>query len=264
MSFHQRRPHDARDQIDAAASLIALVVVARKLGLHLDARQMMREHRLERGEVSPNQLIRLAGSAGLRATGLRPGWNELGRLAKALPAIVYLQDGGAMVLIRVERLGGAQRVIVQEPSAEDALLSLDCRQFSAIWSGELVLVQRSHSMADVVQPFSLRLIAALIMFDRKMVRDVAIAALMLSLLALSPILFWRLLSQRVIPYHAFNTFLVVCLVMIVLIGFETAFSVLRRILLLRLTTRVDVKLTTDMFSRVLALPVDYFERPRPA
>ncbi len=261
MDFQQQRWSGQAAEAEVVGNLQALVLVARKFGLHLDARRMMRDNQLSGLKISPAEVVRCASTAGLRATGLRPGWDGLGGLAKALPAIVYLRDGGAMVLVRVERGAGGQRAVLQDPTSDDTtLLSLDHRQFAAIWSGELVLVQRSHALTDEAQPFSLRLIAGLIMRDRRMVRDIGIAALMLSLLALSPILFWRLLSQYVLQYRAMSTFVVVCLVMLVLIGFETAFSVLRRYLLLRLTTRVDVKLTTDMFARVLALPVEYFER----
>ena len=261
MSSQQQRRSGVSEQTKAAACLAALALVARKIGLHLDIQQLMRENQLSAEEMPPAALMRCAASAGLRATGLRPGWDGLAGLAKALPAIVFLRDGGAMVLVRVEQGNDGQRVVLQEPASDNhVLLSLDHRQFSAIWNGELVLVQRIDAPSNEARPFSLGLIAALIVRDRKVVRDVIIAALMLSLLALSPVMFWRLTSERVLQFHAMNSFIVICLVMMVLIGFETAFGVLRRTLLLRVTTRVDVKLTTDMFARVLALPVDYFER----
>ena len=258
MSFQQQRSPIAEAE---APSLVALTVVARKLGLHLDIRRLMHDNQLSGGEVSPADLMRCAASAGLRATGLRPGWDGLSGLSKALPSIVYLKDGGAMVLLRIERGTGGQRAVLHDPASGEGLpLSLDHRQFSAIWNGEVVLVQRNFALADESQPFGLHLIIGLIMQDRKMVRDVGISALMMSLLALAPIMFWRLMSARVLPYHTMSTYIALCLVVTVLIGFETAFGVLRRYLLLHLTTRVDVKITTDMFSRVLALPVEYFER----
>ena len=260
MNF-QVSPQSASKVEEASASgLEALASVARRLGLHLDVGQMMRDNQLSGGEVSSTDLMRCAASVGLRAKGLRPGWGGLLGLANALPAIVRLQEGGMMVLLRVDRVEGVQRVQLQEPGLEGALLSLDYRQFSAIWSGELLLIQRSSIKIDEARHFSFGLVTSLIMSDRKMVGDIGVAALMLSLLALSPIMFWRLLSERVLQFHAMSTFVAVCLVWVVLVGFETCFGVLRRSLLLRLTTRVDVKLTTDMFARVLALPVDYFER----
>ena len=45
-----------------------------------------------------------------------------------------------------------------------------------------------------------------------------------------------------------------------LIVFETVFGYLRRYLVLHITARVDAKLSTYMFDKVLNLPVDFFER----
>ena len=86
----------------------------------------------------------------------------------------------------------------------------------------------------------------------------AVAALSLSLLALGPIMFWRLLIDRVVYYRAFDTLAVLCVAMIVLVIFETIFGYMRRFLVLHLTARVDTKLSTYMFNKVLALPLDYF------
>ncbi len=173
-------------------------------------------------------------------------------MSNALPAIVILRDGDAMVLLRVDDGPAGQVVVVQDPrSGEQTLLSLNHRQFASIWSGEVVLLQQAQSKAEANQSFGFGQIAALIFRDRAAVRDVVISALMLSLLALAPIIFWRLMTERALQYHAMSTFVVLSLIMAIMIGFETVFSILRRIMLLRITTRVDVKLTTDMFCRVL-------------
>ena len=73
-------------------------------------------------------------------------------------------------------------------------------------------------------------------------------------------MFWRLLSDKVIFYQAYNTFYVLCLAMAVIIAFEATFSFLRQLLVHRLTTRLDVKLSTYVFEKVLNLPIDYFEQ----
>ncbi len=242
------------------SAIQALCLVARGFGLDINPRRLMRDNQIL-SVVSSTDLMRCAVSVGLRATGLRPGWRGLQALSKVLPAIAILQDGDAMVLLRVERSPAGHIAVVWDPrSGGETLLSLDHRQFAAIWNGEIVLLQRARSNTEADQPFGFGQIAALIFIDRAIVRDIVISALMLSLLALAPIMFWRLMTERALQYHAMSTFLVLCLVMAILIGFETVFSILRRLLLLKLTTRVDVKLTTDMFLRVLMLPVEYFER----
>ena len=48
--------------------------------------------------------------------------------------------------------------------------------------------------------------------------------------------------------------------MVVLVIFETIFGYLRRYLILRATARVDTRISTYIFDKVLDLPVEYFER----
>ena len=133
-------------------------------------------------------------------------------------------------------------------------------EFNEAWSGDVILVKRNYELSDESQPFSIGLVAAFIFRERWVVRDVAISAVVLSLLALSPIMFWRLLSDKVIYYKAYNTFFVVCLAMVVLVIFEAVFAYVRQFLIVHLTTRIDVKLSTYMFDKVLNLPMDFFER----
>ena len=137
--------------------------------------------------------------------------------------------------------------------------SIDVR-FEEAWSGDVILVKRNYEISDENQPFSFGLIAALIFRERWIVRDVAICAIVLSFLALTPIMFWRLLSDKVIYFKAYHTFFVVCLAMVVLVIFEAVFAYVRQFLIVHLTTRVDVKLGTYMFEKLLNLPIDFFER----
>ena len=93
-----------------------------------------------------------------------------------------------------------------------------------------------------------------------MARDIAIAAIVLGFLGLAPIMFWRLMSDKVINYKAFNTFWVICIAMLVIVAFEAIFFFLRQFLVHKLTARLDVKLSTYVFDKVLNLPIDFFER----
>src|SRR5260221_6146274 len=110
------------------------------------------------------------------------------------------------------------------------------------------------------QPFGLRLILGQLLGAGRIARGVGIAAVSLSLLALAPILFWRMLIDRVLCYGAFDRLIVLCVTMAVLIAFETGFFYLRRFLVLHVTQRVDAKVSPYMFDKLLALPIDFFER----
>ncbi len=252
---------EGAETLPSPSSLQALVVVARRFGLHLSVSQLVRDNRLDGREISTVDLLKCAASVGLKGRGLRVFWDGLVNLQKALPAIVGLKDGSRMVLLRTALEDGGQRVVLQDPNSEgETILTFDQRQFEEIWNREIILIQRDYDVKTEEQPFGLSLIYALVFREKPIVRDLIICVVALSVLALAPIFFWRLMSDRVLYFRAFHTFEVLCIVMAILLVFEAAFGALRRHLILRLTSRVDLKLSVSMFEKVLNLPVDYFER----
>ena len=243
------------------SALACLVIAARSRGVHLSVSQLVHDNVLTDPHVSVSQLLKCAQSAGLTAKVAHLNWAQLSHLKKALPAIITLKNGASMVLLRLVGEPDEARVVLQDPNAaEDAVLAIDRVRFEEAWSGDAILIKRNYEISDESQPFSIGLISALIFRERWVVRDVAICAVVLSLLALTPIMFWRLLSDKVIYFKAYHTFFVVCVAMGVLVIFEAIFAYVRQYLIVHLTTRIDVKLGTYMFDKVLNLPIDFFER----
>jgi ATP-binding cassette subfamily B protein len=243
------------------SGLACLVIVARHSGVHLSVPQLVHDNLLTGQQITAPQILKCARSAKLKAKVAHLTWDGLSHLKKALPAIVTLKNGASMVLLRFAGGSDDARVVLEDPNAgEDAPLVIDRIRFEEAWSGEVILVKRDYDISDESQPFSIGLISALIFRERWVVRDVAICAIVLSFLALTPIMFWRILSDKVIYFKAYNTFFVLCLAMAVLVIFEAVFAYVRQFLIVHLTTRVDVKLATYMFDKLLNLRMDFFER----
>lgn len=166
-----------------------------------------------------------------------------------------------MVLTRVESNDAVEQVVLRDPLApEDAPLVLDRVQLEEVWDGATILIKRDYSIRDEEQPFGFGFLCSLILRERRILRDVVIAAVALSLLALVPILFYRLFTDRVMVHHAMNTYTALCIGLAVLVAFEAAFMALRKTLLLHLVSRIDVRMETYIFDRLMRLPVDFFEK----
>jgi ATP-binding cassette subfamily B protein len=251
--------------IEAAAGapslLASLVIAARHHGIHLSVAQLVHDHLLAPGDPPMDAFLGIARASGLRAARASLDWRDLMRLDKALPAIVRLRNGSTMVLLRVENTARPPFVVLQDPNAEgDAVLMLDEARLASAWTGEVVLIKRDWRIVEDAQPFGLRMIAGRLLQNRRMCRDIAIAGFLLGLLAATPIMFWRLLIDRVLYYQSLSTFAVLCVAMGVLVVFETAFGYLRRYLVQHIIKRVDVGMSTEIFDKLLNLPVDFFER----
>jgi ATP-binding cassette, subfamily B, bacterial HlyB/CyaB len=256
------RPLDGGN--NATAPLLdAFIIVARHRGVHLSREQILRDHQLKSPEISVPQVLRIARKAGLRGSSARLRWRDLFKMGTALPAIVMLRNGSAMVLLgaRPGRGGQPDVVVLLDPAGdEDAPLTLDEVRFTAAWNGEIVLIKRDYRLRDEDRPFGMGWIIGQLLRDRRMTRDLMICATLLAVLALTPIAFWRIMIDRVMYYGSISTFTMLCIAFAVLVVFDTAFGYLRRQMALFLTTRADVKIWNHMFDRLLNLPIDFFER----
>jgi ATP-binding cassette subfamily B protein len=243
------------------SGLECLVIVARRHGIHLSVPQLIHDNVLGKQEVSIAEIVKCAKASGLAAKVVDLDWEGLIQLKKMLPAIIRLRNGASMVLQRIESDGASGHVLLQDPNADDETpLVVDRVRLEDVWTGEVVLVKRNYEIDDEEQPFSFGLMVALMFRERWVVRDVAISAIMMSLLALSPIMFWRLMSDRVLYFKAYNTFFVLCVAMLILLVVDAVFTYMRQFLILHMTQRMDAKLGTYVFEKVLNLPIDFFER----
>ena len=250
-------------QSGAAQSTLlgCLVIVARHRGVQLSVTQMVHDHLLHGGDPPDELFLKIVHESGLRGSVARLSWRELMRAAPALPLILRLRNGQSMVLVGVQPDDPVQTAVLQDPRAQgESRLILDEARLAAAWTGEVVFIKRDYRLADEEQPFGLRAILGRLLTYKTICRDIVVAGFMLGLLSATPILFWRLLIDRVLYYQSLSTFTVLCVAMVVLVLFEAAFGYLRRFLVAQLVRRVDAAMSTDIFNKMLNLPMDYFER----
>jgi ATP-binding cassette, subfamily B, bacterial HlyB/CyaB len=233
-----------------------LALIGRQHGLDLTVQQLIHDNVLTDPNVTIPQVLKCAKTAGLKAKWVQLDWDGLGHLRKALPAIVVLKNGECMVLVGWNR----DQVVLQHPNAGTNEVTVDRVRFEDAWTEDVIVVRRNYDLTDEEQPFGIGYLAALILREKKVFRDIVICSFMLGLLAIWPIAFWRLLIDKVLYYQTFNTFYVLCVVFGVLLIWDTIFSWVRRWMALQITYRVDAQLATYAFEKVLNLPIDFFER----
>ena len=125
-----RQPLDRSTAATIPASLLldAFIIAARHRGVHLSREQVLRDHQLKSPEVTVSQMLGIARKAGMRGRSVRLRWQDLFKMGTALPAIVMLRNGSALVLLGVRPGRGGQPdvVVLLDPGGdEDAPLILD-------------------------------------------------------------------------------------------------------------------------------------------
>ncbi len=237
--------------------LLAVTAAARFHGAELDREDL----RIPAGTTPPPAaLVEWVRSAGLWARATRLNWRNLVKLQSSGPVVLLLNDGSAALMVRTD----ANRNIVwlRNPAAtidEDGV-AVDELRLSQVWSGETILIRAQRSIAEENEPFSFAWIGRLVWLEKRTLRDVAIASVVLSILAILPPLLVMVVIDKVITYQSLNTLTMIALILALAAIYETYLGYARRQLIQIVATKLDAKLSLHIFRRLLGLPIDYFER----
>ena len=194
-------------EVAISSSLRALAAIASRLGLDVTVDQLRRRFALPPGEPDTPTLIALARELGLDAQALRMTFQELPRVARALPAILRAKDGGALILeeARTDPTKGTVAVIRDPSSSDDVVLAIDELHLAEVWEGEAILIKRSHSLADEQQPFGLPWLFAQVLRERKLFKDIIIAAFISTVFAIAPAFIFMIVLDRVLVENSYPT-----------------------------------------------------------
>ncbi len=263
MATTAQHPAKLATALPVPSILHCLAIAGRHHGAHLGAAQLARDYALDINEPAAEQLKTIAKDAGLTLGHLKIAPAQLKTLEKALPAIVKLKNGNAMLLLELSFHGSTPTATLYDPAVGEATpLVIELERLAAAITGEIVLVKKDDSGdAEAAKaPFSLGRLVREIGSERRLFRDIVFAAAMMSVLALAPALFWQLIVDRVLVYKSVSTFQVLVGGMAFIVLFETLFGYLRRTLILVATARIDTRLSVFTFNKLLNLAIGYFER----
>ena len=250
----------AATQADSTA-VAALVRVARHHGLEYSAEELIRAHQFEGPEPAPALLSKMAERAGLQAKAARIQRGELAGLADSLPAIMLLPQGKALILEKVHDQDGVKLALIEDPgSATGTTVLVDEPRLFESWNGERMLLSRRWKITDQDKPFGFSWLLGQFVLERRLVRDISVAAIFMSLLALFPVMIVMVVLDRVINYKSFSTLGVITVALIAVTLFETTFGYLRRLMILIASSRIDARINLHVFDKLINLKMSYFEK----
>lgn len=232
----------------------AMQAAARFHGVELDTRDCR--------EQTPNAaaLAEWARRGGMWARAVRVNWSHLVKLQAPGPIVLLLNDGGAVLLIGSD----ADRNVVFLKSANDPegaeARAIDELRLMNVWNGEVVLLRAARSLQVADAPFTLGWLATLVRIEAKPLRDIAIASIALSVLTVLPPLIVMTVVNKVLQFNSIPTLVLLSAIVATAFLYETLLGHARRLIVNVIGARIDTKLNLHVFSRLLRLPLDYFEK----
>ena len=239
-----------------------LTAIAQHHGLQVNPERLIEEYALPNEEPRPALVIRMAAGIGLKGKLSKLSWKGLFAQEGVFPFIGLLKDGKAVIVVGVRAGGdGAQgEVAVLNPQIPQAAVHyLDKDTLLEVWSGNVIFLKRSHALTDPKQPFSLRWFIPEILKQRAAFRDIAIAAVALTLLSMAAPIFFQLVIDKVLVHQSASTLWVLAAGISVALVFESILSYTRQLIMVSATNKIDMQITRRAFSHLLSLPIDYFD-----
>ncbi|MBV8359409.1 MAG: hypothetical protein JO189_15950, partial [Deltaproteobacteria bacterium] len=254
-------PPEGESEWQHSTAVAALVRVAAHHGLTVNPQQLIRAHPFDGKEPNPAELLKVAQSIGLRGKLMRIKPGELPKLTRTVPAILLLPDGKAALINRIEHSSGANVALIDELQSERSISVLyDEPRLFELWAGDVIVLTLRWRLPGAERPFGFAWLIDQLLMERKVIRDVSIAAILMSILALVPPITFMIMLDRVLYNRSFSTLKVLGVVLLVMIGFETVFGYLRRYLIWVTTSRIDARINLHIFDKLLNLPMSFFER----
>lgn len=241
--------------------LHSLLMLARFHGVAADPEQLCHEFQIDSQPFDESTLLLAARKLGLQARAVN---SKVARLDKIpLPALAQLHDGRYLVVAKCAQneKGDIIQVLVQSPDAgRPELLSLD--EFSARWSGRLILVASRAALAGELRKFDFSWFIPAVVKYRKLLSEVLLISLVLQLFALITPLFFQVVMDKVLVHRGFSTLDVIAVGLLVVVTFEVMLTALRSYVFAHTTSRIDVELGASLYRHLITLPLAYFQARR--
>jgi subfamily B ATP-binding cassette protein HlyB/CyaB len=237
--------------------LLSLALAGAHHRIAVDPNALAHELGLAGTRAGSEDLVRAANLVGLKARLIKR--MPLERLKTApRPIVLKMRDSRFFVLNRLadgtdtlrDPLAPIPRPAIFDELAEE-------------WDGEAILVTRQAALSDVVRKFEFRWFLEAVWRYRGPLSHVLIASFFVQLFALVSPLFFQVVVDKVLVHQSTSTLYVVVTALVLIGLFDVGLQYLRSYALYHTSSRVDVELGSQVFSRLMKLPLAYFET-RPA
>ena len=279
-------------------ALYCLTAIVKHYGGDTDVSRLLHDYAISEDEPARRLLRKMADDLEFSSKSIRVNWKKLDRLGSAYPVIGFKKDGSSAVFCGVRMSpvkppeekpaelteDGEPQVTIESPEEQKQKKEPELKKELAIWdpvardgrkpqitfideetflrdySGEVMLFKKRYSLLEENQPFRLRWFIPEFFRQRKLLAQVASAIISMSLIGLAIPIFFQLVVDKVLVHESFNTLTVLGVVVMVMLLFNAVLEYLENYFLLFATNRIDIRLATRTFAKLLSLPVDFYER----
>lgn len=246
-----------------------LRMIARYYGKKFSVQQLRENSYIQRTGVNLLGISEAAESIGLRTTGIRTTIDKLKQQSK-LPCILHWNQMHFVVLYKIERAKGKTYFHIADPAY--GLLKYEEEELKKCWistrqggveKGIAMLVETTPQFYETepirYEKLSLWYLLRYVRPYKKMIVQLFLGILGGSILQLIfPFLTQTIVDQG-IGHRNMNFIQLILVAQLMLVFSRTLIEVIRRCILLHISTRVNVALISDFLVKLMKLPMRFFD-----
>lgn len=205
------------------------------------------------GLLSPSIFHRAAKRVGLSSKICKRKLDELN--TQLFPAVLILNDKKCCVLKSIDL--NTQQAEVIYPELPETVVSVSTEKLLQYYSGQIIYVRPEyrfdHRAPEIKRTKNRHWFWGVISENRRLYRDVIIAAIMINLFAVAMPLFVMNVYDRVVPNHATDTLWVLASGIFIVLTADLVLKMMRSWFVDLGASRADVKLSASIMERVLGM-----------
>ena len=233
-----------------------LAAIAKSMGYHVSAQQLMHQVGVGRRNPTTKDLLRAAKLIGVRARLVsQPSEQKFRGLPT--PAMIKLKDGNWQVYKGL--ITGDLFRVLDPLERGRPNLDMTFDKLYGQFGGEAILIGKNFGhVADDVR-FSISWFLPLVKRHKLPIMEMMTISFFINVLALGYPLSIQLFIDKVLEHKSFSTLIIVVSGLVLLAIFSSILIYMRQYLLQHTANRIDVELGSKLYSHLLHVPISYFE-----
>ncbi len=241
-------------QKEQDAALQCLITVAAYYGMAVDAENVIHMLGLENRNMTAQDILYAAKKTGLKSRMVKVNVFALEKMT--LPAILVTGGGDFVILAKAQE----EKFLLLHPF-EKAPKMMGREELEQMWEGDIILlIPRKHQQRDIRFGFKW-FIPSIIKYKGPLL-EVLLAAFVIQVLSICSPLITQSVIDKVLVHNSLSTLDVLSIALVAMLVFETVLSIARNYILVNTTSKIDVMLSSRLFTHLFRLPLRYFESRR--
>ena len=239
---------------------LGTIALSQQFGIRITAEQL--EQKISRGQIrSERELKNSLGEQSIKLQRFKPKFKIFLNRSYYFPCLAMMRDGTAKIIIscgkKSEGFFEIQTIDPLDPASK-VTIENDI-EFKKNWAGSIYLISKESGISSQDRMFDWTWFIPEFYRFKGLLSLTLIAAIIIHILGLAPIVFIQISLDKVLNYGAVSTLYILIIGVCAALVFSGILSYARDYVINFISTSIEARLSGDIFDKVMSLPAVTFQ-----